>query len=830
MDARRYHLPNKDKDTNQLCIHVGAENVDRIFEPGAEDLQPEAVRFLRNLINTHEAVPAHLRGFINLMPEGTYVKRENDIVEENLKSDPKSMAWYTYAYCRAYKCPTRTAKIKIGGPYKNNGTLILQFRNEYCDHTEEELKRRQNEKISLEELDLKRRQNERTSREEELRRLQNERISREEELKRLQNERINERISREEDIKRLQSERINALLALARSERARQPPSPTQPSSSPVSISTPKLEGTHSGRGNDGSMMADCSDRSLRAPAKYPITAFPSITSASTTAKHGSITILSHASREGAPLYHTRADTLPQGTKRDYDNDSEEETEEELLTKRTSRSNHHLRGAGSRNSRGRTGQSSTRGRGRGRGARARRGKPQMTRGLRCSARIANRSVSVEARTSTREIVEVVIPVRPRRAAPQRIDSSPRLPIHPSTLLDSGEFSADQPSSKDVPAGSDRSSVPGIFEITSAPPPTSVNTIFEPIKVEEVGNNIIVVPSRSSSPAEESKVESAKYPNTLHSSMDTGHSSSPFQDRQNHCPDNNQASTQIQQISGSNGQLSLNQPAICYGHTNVSSSNPSLERDLDRLYLSKTTYTSNSRLRKRSIGREPMSPTDRTIDGGPSNTVEPSDSSGRKRPFKEISSPSREFRGRSSNSPALTTTHSEDSLSVKHGLATPTPTLAHSFQSVTLDGTIPAFDQSSVTSIQTATTAAGVTTGPLHSPSSSNNSNGSRQPMHTYKRTTPGPVQLRTVSLRSPKKLLTQVPIAVPPTATFEDLISFVIPDNMELPQGVRFCVRSQDLSQQYLSHARVVESISGVEHADLVIMAEKRVDLQLDDF
>ncbi|KAF9362028.1 hypothetical protein BGX26_006545 [Mortierella sp. AD094] len=91
-------------------------------------------------------------------------------------------------------------------------------------------------------------------------------------------------------------------------------------------------------------------------------------------------------------------------------------------------------------------------------------------------------------------------------------------------------------------------------------------------------------------------------------------------------------------------------------------------------------------------------------------------------------------------------------------------------------------------------------------------------------------QLRTVSVRSPRKLLTHVPISIPPTGTFADLISFVIPAKIQLPADMQWSVRSSNLLYQYMPQARVSETILGVEHAEVVIMTERCTDIQLEDF
>ncbi|KAF9990013.1 hypothetical protein BGZ75_004001 [Mortierella antarctica] len=134
----------------------------------------------------------------------------------------------------------------------------------------------------------------------------------------------------------------------------------------------------------------------------------------------------------------------------------------------------------------------------------------------------------------------------------------------------------------------------------------------------------------------------------------------------------------------------------------------------------------------------------------------------------------------------------------------------------------------------------------HDPSSTSVSSYSvTSPRNTSTKPQPPPVtcartltpsesgRLCSVSLRSLKKWLTQVPIVISPATTFEDLLQYVIreaEDSIQLPLGMRWSIRSLDLSQQYLLNGRVAETITGVEHAALVIMTEQRAGLHLDDF
>ncbi|KAF9990014.1 hypothetical protein BGZ75_004002 [Mortierella antarctica] len=111
-----------DKETHQIHIHVGTDTIARIRQPGS----PGQAN-LKELLDTHNNVPAHLRGYIHLEQEGLHL--QVDSVHCGKKGtaakDPYALHWYFMAYCKAHKCPTKAAKIKVGGPYENNGYLHL---------------------------------------------------------------------------------------------------------------------------------------------------------------------------------------------------------------------------------------------------------------------------------------------------------------------------------------------------------------------------------------------------------------------------------------------------------------------------------------------------------------------------------------------------------------------------------------------------------------------------------------------------------------------------------------------------------------------------------
>ncbi|KAF9362029.1 hypothetical protein BGX26_006546 [Mortierella sp. AD094] len=110
-----------DKDTKQLIINVGTKTIDCVLKPGTHNLQPGAARFLKQLVNSHEGVPKHLHGLLNLEGHVRWITRSDHFISVEQKNDPTKLAWYFNACCDTYERPVGAAKMKIGGPYKNNG-------------------------------------------------------------------------------------------------------------------------------------------------------------------------------------------------------------------------------------------------------------------------------------------------------------------------------------------------------------------------------------------------------------------------------------------------------------------------------------------------------------------------------------------------------------------------------------------------------------------------------------------------------------------------------------------------------------------------------------
>ncbi|KAF9962371.1 hypothetical protein BGZ72_006192 [Mortierella alpina] len=113
----RYH--GTDQETHQIHIQVGTDTIARIRQPDTLGLV-----HLKQLLNTHDEMPVHLRGCINL--EGEECDLQGDSVrpsDEATAKDPYALDWYFSATCKAHTSPTKAAKFKVGGPHKNNGPL-----------------------------------------------------------------------------------------------------------------------------------------------------------------------------------------------------------------------------------------------------------------------------------------------------------------------------------------------------------------------------------------------------------------------------------------------------------------------------------------------------------------------------------------------------------------------------------------------------------------------------------------------------------------------------------------------------------------------------------
>ncbi|KAF9946231.1 hypothetical protein BGZ70_003325 [Mortierella alpina] len=116
-DSQR-HYHSADKDTHQIHIQVGTHAIACIRQQDSHGLA-----ILKELLNTHDNVPAHLRGFIHVEREA-FKRHRNSVYsgeEARTADDLHALDWYFMAYCKAHRCPAKAAKIKVGGPSKNNG-------------------------------------------------------------------------------------------------------------------------------------------------------------------------------------------------------------------------------------------------------------------------------------------------------------------------------------------------------------------------------------------------------------------------------------------------------------------------------------------------------------------------------------------------------------------------------------------------------------------------------------------------------------------------------------------------------------------------------------
>ncbi|CAO3572796.1 unnamed protein product [Mortierella alpina] len=600
VDSQR-HYHGADKETHQIHIQVGTHAIACIRQQDAHGLA-----ILKELLNTHDNVPAHLRGFIHVEREAFNLHRDSVHSAEKGRAvdDPHALDWYFMSYCKAHKCPTKAAKIKVGGPYKNNGMLTLQFLNNFCDHTNEQARAQQRKGVST--------------------------------------------------AKRKRSGRIAARTK----------------STTPATTVEPQ-------------------DRSCS--PKLEVTEPPG------------------ASRvRDAPRNNEMKRTRWAGRGDSEDTTLNERPFESMDRPRRSRITY-----GS-------------------------GRHSRLQSTRTTAASSQKPGEPAVARQPSPCVQVVIPSM-SRIKPEPSHDHDDSPDHTSSVSSrANEFRSDTPlRSTDAFVGTLRnaSSDPSKDEVLKASDilPTDPSPS---LGLNNTDSTITKHPSVVSGPSLQSKTsrvrDRAVEPGEPCRSMDP-------QKR----PTNLQQSSVDHSLENEHG-LSAEQ-----------------QQQPHRV-------TKDARRSAGGSARPTMEP--RTCQQG--------------------------------------------------GLLTPTPSLT-SFEA-------PAPDPSS-------SSASGLSPQSVASLRKASSAKPQPPPPLTCARTTTpsGSGRLCSVSLRCPTKWLTQVPIAISPTTTFEDLLQHVIrdvQDSLQLPLGMRWSIRSQDLSQQYLLNARVAETIGGVEHAALVIMTEQRADLHLEDF
>ncbi|KAF9575244.1 hypothetical protein EC968_003885 [Mortierella alpina] len=671
--AGQRHYHGADEATNQIHIHVGTYAIASIRQPGSLGLA-----ILKELLNTHSKVPAHLRGSINLERDGFNLQVDSVPCSEEVRpaNDSCALDWYFYAYCKAHKCPTKAAKIKVGGTYENNGMLTLQFQNGVCDHTNEEARAQQRKGMST--------------------------------AKRKRSGRIAART-------RTTTTTTTATTTTQQQDRSFSP------------LCSPKLEDTDSPGANQSlDTQGEGGVSKAVLTKEIEVSSAPTITSkaALMDRPNHSTGALCRDSNSSSPFRRTGR----RGGEKAFLNKGSNQ-----LTDRPRRSRITYRSG--RYSTSRTARSTA--------------DASLTWGEPIVARQASPGV------------QVVIPLFSRIKPEPSHDHTDA-----SEHLSSVSSQADE-SPKDEP----KDALP---RSTDAAVEAPRDTPTDPSKDEVLKASD--VPGKVPSPSID-----ADNTGSIIVKQEVGHNTGLV-----HTSDN------------------LQQHATVTDHR---SQHPSIvsKPPLENRASSAANFTT-----------EPTQPC-RTIletQKHRSNLQQPSthELSAQHQPnaIDKYTSPST----RRSVHSVMETHHSSQG-----GLLTPTPSLT-SFEAVAQD--------------PSSTSSSSVLSYPATDPP-----NPSPKPPPPLPQTctsivpSSGLGRLGSVSLRSPKKWLTQVPIAISPATTFEDLLHYVIrevKDSIQLPPGMRWSIRSLDLSQQYLLNARVAETITGVEHVALMIMTEQRADLHLDDF
>ncbi|KAF9117111.1 hypothetical protein BGX27_003573 [Mortierella sp. AM989] len=784
-----------DKDTKQLIIDIGTANIDRVLKPGTFSWQPGAARFLKQLVNSHESVPKRLHGFINLGDDGRWIKRADHFSSAEQKSDPTKLAWYFYACCKVHKCPTRADKMKIGGPYENNGTLILRFKNGYCNHGEFEAQ-----------TTIKQ--------------------------KKTEDERPTKRTSEHQPLLPQPPMRTNSNPLRSLNPPAMRDDPKDNDQDQLTTDAKPKTTPTHSNGSNStlNELSNSHADDLVRAQSQRSVT--PTDSSRRLTRN------LQRLSEEATPL-----DTPNTGRKTPHMGETLEQSETQpspiAQRARTSLATEDHQPVTEANLedpegesdlnigmtiRGEKGGVETRGivddenetilRGdQTRATPLRRLSPQRetvplsdteTRTAASRGYIQQHRYGRYARRTSPSNDKRPAPAYPlANEAQTRFDTRPAMPLNMYNSLDAnkewsqpGYGSIDQMKSSfpavplspwESPRSDSDGSADGYRMFPAAPTdrarttqaeadPTSGKNQRTNSKRDSInrGDHSQSLLTRNTLPDKrsESSAVYSKAPPLQDSSTFQQEPIEPFR------RPNNSSYQRRQQ------PLQYRHP---YHHATIH-----------------TTYSSKPDTRAIFTRNSPRLCTGMSFrrSSGHSDVVEQRDFS----PTTTTHSNGSHYSNGASrlNSPIEATNYS--------ALLTPSLPAVNSKESV-----VPkqrssfADEEQAIQTMTTASTAAATM--------------NSRAPITPTRYP-----QLRTVSVRSPKKLLTLVPISIPPTGTFADLISFVIPAHIRLPADRRWSVRSSNLAYQYMPQARVSESILGVEHAEVVIVVEKCAEIQLEDF